>query len=442
MQEAMSLVTKLKPGLLIVDISLDGNNGVELMKNLSGRPGSPPILAYSMHDESIYAERCLRAGAKGYVMKHSSPEILLEAMRQVLKGKIYLSEPMSDRLLGKLVGAGSRHWPGDIANRYAQRSRVGGASAPGQGPDDCADRRQPLPERQNRRNVSRAPQAEVEPRQWAGTAALRDRVEPEFAVEVIFIPSATRIFQLAEIPATPRLIRSLTSTLAGDAGMLRAVVDLLPVGVVIAHDIECKTLSANRAAARMLGISFNGNETDIVSAELRLAQNGKPLASHQTPMFRAAASGQELRDVELELIRGDGTVVYICEHASPIRDDSGKVVGCIGVIVDITAQHHNDEALEQRVAERTSDAQHRADQFATWRWRWRMPKRASASDWPNVYTTDCSSFCPQPGSRQRWSGESSPTILRPRFCQVERMLEQAIDESRRPDRRVKPAGAL
>ncbi len=111
MQEAMSLVTKLKPGLLIVDISLDGNNGVELMKNLSGRPGAPPILAYSMHDESIYAERCLRAGAKGYVMKHSSPEILLEAMRQVLKGKIYLSEPMSDRLLGKLVGAGSGTGP-------------------------------------------------------------------------------------------------------------------------------------------------------------------------------------------------------------------------------------------------------------------------------------------------------------------------------------------
>jgi len=107
MQEAMSLATKLKPGLLVVDISLDGNNGVELMKNLSGRPGAPPVLAYSMHDEAIYAERCLRAGAKGYVMKHTAPETLLEAIRQVLKGKIYLSEPMSDRLLGKLVGAGA-----------------------------------------------------------------------------------------------------------------------------------------------------------------------------------------------------------------------------------------------------------------------------------------------------------------------------------------------
>lgn len=116
-QEAMALVTKLKPGLVIVDVSLDGNNGIELMKNLSGRPGSPPILAYSMHDESIYAERALRAGAKGYVMKQAAPEVLLSGIHQILKGKIFLSETMSERLLGKLVGAGTSTaataWPID-----------------------------------------------------------------------------------------------------------------------------------------------------------------------------------------------------------------------------------------------------------------------------------------------------------------------------------------
>jgi len=116
-QEAMALVNKLKPGLIVVDVSLDGNNGIELMKNLSGREGSPPILAYSMHDESIYAERALRAGAKGYVMKQAEPEVLLTAIHQILKGKIYLSEQMSERLLGKLVGSGSTTtataWPID-----------------------------------------------------------------------------------------------------------------------------------------------------------------------------------------------------------------------------------------------------------------------------------------------------------------------------------------
>jgi DNA-binding NarL/FixJ family response regulator len=107
MQEAMALTAKSMPGLIIVDVSLDGNNGVELMKNLSARWEGLPILAYSMHDEAIYAERALRAGAKGYVMKQSEPEALLEAIRQILKGKIYLSGPMSDRLLGRLVRAGS-----------------------------------------------------------------------------------------------------------------------------------------------------------------------------------------------------------------------------------------------------------------------------------------------------------------------------------------------
>jgi DNA-binding NarL/FixJ family response regulator len=104
--DAYSAVGKLKPDLMIIDISLDGNNGIELMKELSNRWPTLPLLAYSMHDEQIYAERALRAGAKGYVMKQHPPETLIEAIRQILKGKIFLSEQMSDRLLGKLVGAG------------------------------------------------------------------------------------------------------------------------------------------------------------------------------------------------------------------------------------------------------------------------------------------------------------------------------------------------
>ncbi|HVT89291.1 MAG TPA: response regulator transcription factor [Tepidisphaeraceae bacterium] len=111
MQETLGLIAKVHPQLAIVDISLDGNNGIELIKNLSSRWPNIPLLAYSMHDESIYAERALRAGAKGYVMKQSPPESLLSAIRQVLKGKTYLSDQMSDRLLGKWVGAGTTTTP-------------------------------------------------------------------------------------------------------------------------------------------------------------------------------------------------------------------------------------------------------------------------------------------------------------------------------------------
>jgi len=107
MQEALTLVGKLKPDLAIIDVSLDGNNGIELMKTLSSRYASMPLLAYSMHDESIYAERALRAGAKGYVMKQADPEVLLSAIQQILKGKMYLSDRISEHLLGKLVGAGT-----------------------------------------------------------------------------------------------------------------------------------------------------------------------------------------------------------------------------------------------------------------------------------------------------------------------------------------------
>jgi DNA-binding NarL/FixJ family response regulator len=107
MQDALGQMQKLSPSLVIVDVSLEGNNGIELMKNLSSLAPEVPLLAYSMHDESIYAERALRAGAKGYVMKQAPPETLISAVRQILKGKLYLSEAMSDRLLGKLVGAGA-----------------------------------------------------------------------------------------------------------------------------------------------------------------------------------------------------------------------------------------------------------------------------------------------------------------------------------------------
>ena len=109
--EAYAAVSKLKPEMVIIDISLDGNNGVELMKELTYRWPNLPLLAYSMHDEQIYAERALRAGAKGYVMKQHPPETLLEAIKSVLRGKVYLSPQMSDRLLGKLVGAGTSEKP-------------------------------------------------------------------------------------------------------------------------------------------------------------------------------------------------------------------------------------------------------------------------------------------------------------------------------------------
>jgi DNA-binding NarL/FixJ family response regulator len=105
--EACSLATQLRPALVIVDISLEGSDGLELIKELTHRSAELPILVYSMHDEEVYAERALHAGAKGYVMKRETPERLLEAIGEILKGRVYVSKRMSDRLLGRMVGGDS-----------------------------------------------------------------------------------------------------------------------------------------------------------------------------------------------------------------------------------------------------------------------------------------------------------------------------------------------
>jgi DNA-binding NarL/FixJ family response regulator len=104
--EAYTIVGQKMPHIALIDISLDGASGLELMKEFAYRWASLPLLAYSMHDEEVYAERVLRAGARGYVAKQSPPEELLVAIHAVLDGKVYLSERMSSRLLGKMVGVG------------------------------------------------------------------------------------------------------------------------------------------------------------------------------------------------------------------------------------------------------------------------------------------------------------------------------------------------
>lgn len=91
------------PALAIVDISLDKDSGLDLIKVLRRRSSTLGLLAMSLHDESIYAERALRAGANGYLMKHEATANILVAVREVLSGGIYLSEAMHRRLAQQLA---------------------------------------------------------------------------------------------------------------------------------------------------------------------------------------------------------------------------------------------------------------------------------------------------------------------------------------------------
>ncbi|MBA7692108.1 Oxygen regulatory protein NreC [subsurface metagenome] len=102
--QAMKAIKTLKPHIVIVDISLKETNGVELIKDIKVQYPSLLVLALSMHDEFLYAERCLRAGAKGYIMKQQATEKVVTAIRKVLNGQVYLSDKMAAKMMCKLVG--------------------------------------------------------------------------------------------------------------------------------------------------------------------------------------------------------------------------------------------------------------------------------------------------------------------------------------------------
>ncbi len=101
--EALDLIKATHPDLVIVDISLQGVNGIELIKQVKAIDNSIRMLVASMHDESLFAERALRAGAMGYINKEVAGDEVVEAIRQILKGKVYLSARMADHMLHRVV---------------------------------------------------------------------------------------------------------------------------------------------------------------------------------------------------------------------------------------------------------------------------------------------------------------------------------------------------
>jgi DNA-binding NarL/FixJ family response regulator len=101
--QALKAINDCKPDVIIVDISLGHTSGIRLIEDLSHNYPNLSILALSMHDESIYAERCLKAGAKGYIMKQEPPEKVVSALRKILDGDIYISDKLGTKLLHKFV---------------------------------------------------------------------------------------------------------------------------------------------------------------------------------------------------------------------------------------------------------------------------------------------------------------------------------------------------
>lgn len=118
--EGLSEIRRCKPDLAIVDVGLKGTNGIELMKSIKAEFPHVAVLMVSMHDESLYAIRALRAGARGYVMKQEALERVMIAIHEVLAGKVYMSQEMSDRVIMKFL-QGKNSGDEGVADRLSDR---------------------------------------------------------------------------------------------------------------------------------------------------------------------------------------------------------------------------------------------------------------------------------------------------------------------------------
>ena len=124
---ALTAISTTRPDFLIVDISLNGPDGLDLLKNIRSRFRSLPVLVLSMHDETIYAERALRAGANGYIMKQEATEKVLVAVRQILNQKVYVSDRIANRMLQQYISgsATQEHSPiSELSDRELEVFRL------------------------------------------------------------------------------------------------------------------------------------------------------------------------------------------------------------------------------------------------------------------------------------------------------------------------------
>jgi DNA-binding NarL/FixJ family response regulator len=110
--EALQKISATRPDVAIVDIALKGSSGLELIKDIIEVCPAMAVLVLSMHDESHYAERALRAGARGYIMKRETTRNVIGAIRRVIEGHLYISDSIATAMAGRLVGAQTR---GDVS---------------------------------------------------------------------------------------------------------------------------------------------------------------------------------------------------------------------------------------------------------------------------------------------------------------------------------------
>ncbi|HTB13333.1 MAG TPA: response regulator transcription factor [Bryobacteraceae bacterium] len=136
---ALRRIEELKPDLVVVDISLNGPDGLDLLKNIRARDPGLPVLILSMMDELLYAERGLRAGANGYIMKQQATEQVLVAIRRILGGEVYVSERIANKMLHLFVGGSTAAQTSPVADLTDRELEVFRLIGEGHGTRQIAD---------------------------------------------------------------------------------------------------------------------------------------------------------------------------------------------------------------------------------------------------------------------------------------------------------------
>ncbi len=139
-RETLPLVHQLKPDVVLIDITLPDGNGLDLIKQLHQEYPNLALLALSMHDEAVYAERALRAGAKGYIMKKEVTEKVMSAIRRALAGEMYVSERIASKILKKMVTPGVSSDASPLDTLSDREFEVFRLIAQGVGPTEIAHR--------------------------------------------------------------------------------------------------------------------------------------------------------------------------------------------------------------------------------------------------------------------------------------------------------------
>jgi DNA-binding NarL/FixJ family response regulator len=136
---ALLRIEELKPDMAVIDISMSGPDGLDLLKNIRTRDPNLPVLILSMMDELMYAERALRAGASGYIMKQQATEKVLVAIRRILGGEIYVSERMANKMLHLFVGGSPAEQASPVADLTDRELEVFRLIGEGHGTRQIAD---------------------------------------------------------------------------------------------------------------------------------------------------------------------------------------------------------------------------------------------------------------------------------------------------------------